>query len=117
MAVEIREAVRNSIGSVRPAKSLELRLIRELNVEIEDIEAAIEAIMNEFRSPITTIPGIGTHMGAMILAEVGDFSRFDSSDKLLAYAGLSPSTYQSRHLKNAMPHKGARFQISTLRHI
>ena len=34
-------------------------------------------------------------MGAMILAEIGDFSRFDSADKLLAYAGLSPSTYQS----------------------
>ena len=37
-------------------------------------------------------------MGAMILAEVGDFSRFDSPDKLLAYAGLSPSTYQSGKL-------------------
>ena len=29
-----------------------------------------------------------------ILAEIGDFSRFDSPDKILAYAGLSPSTYQ-----------------------
>ena len=26
-------------------------------------------------------------MGAMILAEIGDFSRFDSPDKILAYAG------------------------------
>ncbi len=31
----------------------------------------------------------------MILAEIGDFSRFDSPVKLLAYAGLSPSTHQS----------------------
>ena len=38
-------------------------------------------------------------MGAMILAEIGDFSRFDSPDKLLAYAGLSPSTYQSGKMK------------------
>ena len=50
------------------------------------------------QSPITTIPGMGPRMGAMILAEVGDFSRFDSPDKLLAYAGLSPSTYQSGKL-------------------
>ena len=28
-------------------------------------------------------------MGAMILAEVGDFSRFDFPDKLLAYTGMS----------------------------
>ena len=82
-----------------PAKSLELRhtirLIRELDSEIEDIEAAIEAIMEELQSPITTIPGMGFRMGAMILAEIGDFARFDSPDKILAYAGMSPSTYQS----------------------
>lgn len=34
--------------------------------------------MNELNSPITTIPGMGFRMSAMILAEVGDFSRFDS---------------------------------------
>ena len=48
----------------------------------------------------------------MILAEVGDFSRFDSADKLLAYAGMSPSTYQSGQLKNCYPHmekRGSRY--------
>mgnify|MGYP002440807688 CR=1 FL=1 len=116
MAVEIRDAARNSIGSVMPAKSLELKhtihLIRELDAEIDEIEAAIQSIMDEINSPITTIPGIGYRMGAMILAEVGDFSRFGSSDKLLAYAGLSPSTYQSGQLKNCYPHmekRGSRY--------
>ena len=116
MAVEIRDAARCSVGSRMPAKSLELqhtiRLIRELDAEIEEIEAAIQAIMDELHSPITTIPGIGCRMGAMILAEVGDFSRFDSPDKLLAYAGMSPSTYQSGQLKNCYPHmekRGSRY--------
>lgn len=116
MAVEIRDAARNSIGSRMPAKSLELRhtihLIRELNTEIEEIEAEIQAIMDEIHSPITTIPGIGHRMGAMILAETGDFSRFESPDKLLAYAGLSPSTYQSGQLKNCYAHmekRGSRY--------
>ena len=116
MAVEIRDAARNSIGSRMPAKSLELqhtiRLIRELDAEIEEIEAEIQGIMDEMHSPITTIPGIGCRMGAMILAEVGDFSRFESPDKLLAYAGLSPSTYQSGQLKNCYPHmekRGSRY--------
>ena len=102
-AVEIREAARHSVGSAMPAKSLELqhtiRLIRELNKEIDEIEAAIKAIIDEMAPPILTIPGISYRMGAMILAEIGDFSRFDSSDKLLAYAGLSPSTYESGKLK------------------
>ena len=116
MALEIRDAARNSIGSRMPAKSLELqhtiRLIRELNAEITEIEEQIQFLMKELHSPITTIPGMGFRMAAMILAEVGDFSRFDSPDKLLAYAGMSPSTYQSGQLKNCYPHmekRGSRY--------
>ena len=108
MALRIRDAARNSIGAFMPAKSLELqhtiRLIRELDAEIAEIEERIQSIMNDLHSPITTIPGMGARMAAMILAEVGDFTRFDSPDKLLAYAGMSPSTYQSGQLKNCYPH-------------
>ena len=115
-AVDIRDAARCSIGSSMPAKSLELqhtiRLIWELDAEIEEIETMIQATMEELHSPITTIPGIGYRMGAMILAEVGNFSQFDSPDKLLAYAGMFPSTYQSGQLKNCYPHmekRGSRY--------
>ena len=116
MAIILRDAARDSIGSVMPAKSLELRhtirLIRELDKEIEEVESSIQDIMERLHSPITTIPGIGFRMGAMILAEVGDFSRFDSPDKLLAFAGLSPSTYQSGQLNNCYAHmekRGSRY--------
>lgn len=116
MALEIRDAARNSIGSRMPAKSLELqhtiRLIRELDAEIAETEEQIQSILDELHSPITTIPGLGFRMAAMILAEVGDFTRFDSPDKLLAYAGMSPSTYQSGQLKNCYPHmekRGSRY--------
>ena len=102
-AVEIRDAARRSIGSKMPAKSLELRhtiqLIRELDKEIDEIEEAIDEIMISICSPITTIPGMGLRLGAMILAEIGDFANFDSPDKILAYAGLSPSTYESGKTK------------------
>ena len=115
-AVEFRDAARNSIGSVMPAKSLELqhtiRLIRELDSEINEVEVEIKRIMDEIQPPILTIPGISYRMGAMILAEIGDFSRFASPDKLLAYAGLSPSTYQSGKLDNAYAHmekRGSRY--------
>ena len=116
MAIAIRDAARNSIGSRMPAKSLELqhtiRLIRELDAEIAEIEGQIQSFMEELDSPITTIPGLGFRMAAMILAEVGDFSRFDSPDKLLAYAGMSPSTYQSGQFRNCYPHmdkRGSRY--------
>lgn len=115
-AVEIRDAARISIGARMPAKSLELKhtiqLIWELDAEIEEIENEINSIMNQVHSPITTIPGIGTRMGAMILAEIGDFSKFDSADRILAYAALSPSTYQSGQLTNCYSHmekRGSRY--------
>ena len=118
MAVTLRDAARCSVGSVMPAKSLELqhtiRLIRELDAEIEDIETALQSMMAEIQSPITTIPGIGVRMGAMILAEIGGFARFDSPDKILAYAGMSPSTYQSGQLSlsgtySHMEKRGSRY--------
>lgn len=107
-AVEIRNAARISIGSVMPAKSLELQhtihLIREFNSEITDVEERIKSIMDTFDSPILTIPGINYRMGAMILAEIGDFSRFSSPDKILAYAGMSPTTYQSGAYESTHAH-------------
>ena len=107
-AVEIREAARLSVGAVMPAKSLELkhtiRLIGELSAEISEIEKGIEEIMNELKCPIATIPGIGTQTAAVIMAEVGDFSAFSSPDKILAYAGMSPSTYQSGQLTGSHAH-------------
>ena len=108
-AVKFREAAKSSIGSHMPAKSLELKhtikLIRELTIEINEIETAIKQIMDEeIQSPILTIPGISYRMGAMIIAEIGDFSRFDSADKILAYAGMSPSTYQSGRVDNYYSH-------------
>ena len=115
-AVRFREAARNSIGSNIPAKSLELKhtikLIQELTSEIDEIETEIKSIMDTIHSPILTIPGISYRMGAMILAEIGDFSRFDSPDKILAYAGMSPSTYQSGQLDNCYSHmekRGSRY--------
>jgi transposase len=115
-AVEFRDAARRSIGSIMPAKSLELKhtikLIHELTSEINEIEAEIKVIMDEINSPILTIPGIGLAMGAMIIAEIGDFSNFSSPDKIIVYAGLSPSTYQSGQLTNCYSHmekRGSRY--------
>lgn len=115
-ALEIRDAARTSIGSNMPAKSLELKhtikLIWELTSEINEIEDSIKSIMDSIHSPITSIPGINYRMGAMIIAEIGDFNRFSSPDKILAYAGLSPSTYQSGQLDSSYSHmekRGSRY--------
>lgn len=73
--------------------------------EIAKIKAAIKQIMNEeIKSPILTIFGISYRMGAIPIAEIGAFNRFDSADNILVYAGMSPSTYQSDQLANCYSH-------------
>ena len=115
-AIEINQLANNSIGSNMPAKSLELKhtikLIRELDSEISEIESEIKKIMDEIDSPILSIPGIGTSMAAMIISEIGSFDNFDSPDKILAFAGLAPTTYQSGKLESShsrMEKRGSRY--------
>lgn len=115
-AIIIREAARSSIGSVMSVYSMELKhtiaLISELDKEIDDIETEIKAIMDKLSPSILSIPGINFRMGAMLISEIGDISRFTSPDKLLAYAGLSPSTYQSGKLTASYSHmekRGSRY--------
>ena len=67
---------------------------------------------HELNPPILSIPGMGVNSAAVILAEIGDFSNFSSPDKILAYAGCSPSTYQSGKLTNCYAHmekRGSRY--------
>ena len=115
-AIAIREAASRSVAAIMPSKSLELKhtiaLIRMISQEIDEIEESVCSIMDELKSPILSIPGIRYRMGAMILAEIGDISRFSSPDQLLAYAGLSPSTYQSGQLTSSysrMEKRGSRY--------
>ena len=115
-AVEIREAARRSIGSHFSAKSLELKhtikLISELSAQIREIEAEIKKIMDAINSPVLSIPGISYATGSMIVAEIGVFARFDSPDKLLAFAGCSPTTYQSGQIYSShasMEKRGSKY--------
>ena len=87
-----------------------IKLIQFLDSDIAEIEEQIQAKFQD--SPITTIPGITFRMAAMIQAEVGDFNKFSSPDKILAFAGLSPTTYQSGNFissKAKMDKRGSRY--------
>jgi transposase len=98
-ATQIRNLAANSIGLDSRATGFELtqtiRLIQNLQSEIDILDIEIKSIMDEVGSPILTIPGIGYTLGAIIISEIGNIDNFDSHGKVLAFAGLEPSTYQS----------------------
>ena len=98
-ALEIRNAAINSIGTSSDASSFELvqtiDMINFYSSKIDDLDAKIKDIMIELESPILSIPGISYNLGSIILAEIVDINRFDTSSQLQAFAGLDPGTHQS----------------------
>lgn len=90
---------KDSVASYSFADSLSLSMtieeIQFFSNQISRLETEMAIIMKELDSPIMTIPGIGVVIGAMILSEIGNIERFSNPNKLLAYAGLDPSIYQS----------------------
>lgn len=98
-AVSFKELARNSIGTSNRSTAFELqqtiRLIQSVQAEIDALDKQIKLIVKEINSPLLTIPGIGYTLAAIMLAEIGDVTHFSTPAKLLAFAGMEPSTYQS----------------------
>lgn len=98
-AEALRKLAKESIGSFSESAVFQLRLLLKrielLNAQVEMYDDEIRRLMDLLDSPILSVPGIGYTLGAMILSEIGDIKRFSSPAKLLAFAGLEPSVYQS----------------------
>lgn len=104
-AKELKKAAENSFGITIgiDAFKLELKLLIEhiefIEYQIEQIDQAIREMALEMQLIITSIPGIGDVLGASIISEIGDISRFANEKKLVAYAGLDAVVYQSGQWK------------------
>jgi len=98
-AIRLKMLAKESIGSDSPARALELqqtiRQIMFISKEIDLVEAEIKTLVDESGTSLMTIPGISYTLAAIIIAEVGNITRFATPDKLQAFAGLEPTSYQS----------------------
>lgn len=98
-AIDLKNIATKSIALENPSIELQIKiLIKQINSLQEDIDLLdheITTIMNSLDSVITSIPGIGNWLGAIIISEISDISKFSHPKKLLAFAGLDPSVKQS----------------------
>ena len=105
LATELRILAQKSVGVADNSLSLQvtqsIEQIELLDRQIDKVEEEMKNIMLTFDSVLMTIPGIGFINGGMILGEIGDIHRFSDPSKLLAFAGLDPSVYQSGNFKAA----------------
>lgn len=75
------------------------RRIKALEEEKKELEKQLEQELQQQQATslvlLESIPGIGKRSACLLLAELGDISRFDSSAALVAFAGLNPGRFES----------------------
>lgn len=93
----LNEQMAQAPGHVQLTVRLTLERIDFLWRQKLNVEATIceESQSNESAKLLLTLPGVSAVGAAVILAEVGDWTRFENAKQLVSYAGLNPSVSQS----------------------
>jgi transposase len=115
-AEQIKDAAANSFGIKLAADTFSFQIkqlieqIKFIEEHIAELEQEIAQLLRKLDTPIETIPGIGPVLGAIILSEIGDITRFKNASKLVAFAGIDPTVKQSGEFigtKNKMSKRGS----------
>ena len=113
-ATAVQELARQSvgIGFLADAVGIEMRcLLQQIDLlqhQVEQLDGQVSTLMGQIPQHITSIPGVGPVTGAAILSEIGDVNRFSSVEKLVAYAGIDPSVYQTGQFTASQAHMSKR---------
>lgn len=96
---DIRDTAKITVGKPDNSASFIMKQAITQIFALDEILASydkeINLIMNDQKSVLESIPGVGRNSAAAIIGEYNNFQGFPSADKLLAYAGLECSRYQS----------------------
>jgi transposase len=115
-AREIKAAAENSLGVSFLADACQIEL-RCLLGHVELLETQVALVDEHLARLLVEIPdgqyllsikGISTTLAAAILGEIGYIARFAGPEKLVAYAGLDPSVYQTGEFVAAQAHLSKR---------
>jgi transposase len=85
--------------------------VMALNEQIKDTDKLIEGRFHrhQFAEVITSLPGIGTLLGAEFLAATGgDMTFFATPDRLASFAGLAPAPFDSGRIRGNL-HRPKRY--------
>ena len=94
-----------------------INIILQYKEHLSRLESEIDALAKEIEeyNIIKSIPGIGEKIAATIISEIGEIDRFNHPKKLVAFAGVDPSVFESgkfRATQNRITKRGS----SRLRH-
>jgi transposase len=113
-AETIQTTAQQSVGVhfLADAAQLEVRcLLAQIDLleeQREQVDTALAQLMEQIPQHLTSIPGVGPTTGAALLAEIGDIHRFDAPEKLVAYAGIDATVYQTGQFEARQMHMSKR---------
>jgi len=93
-------------------------LLQAYHQQLSTLEREIDQLaaqLDEYEL-LQTIPGVGKKIAATIISEIGEIDRFSHPKKLVAFAGLDPSVFESGRFKGTNNHITKRGS-SRLRHM
>ncbi|WNS78760.1 IS110 family transposase [Domibacillus sp. DTU_2020_1001157_1_SI_ALB_TIR_016] len=94
-----------------------INILLQYKEHLSKLESEIDALAKEIEeyNIIKSIPGIGEKIAATTISEIGEIDRFTDPKKLVAFAGVDPSVFESGKFtatKNRITKRGS----SKLRH-
>lgn len=96
---KLKQLAKNTVGSTEDYLLQEMQIVLELYSKldsmIDETERSIKECVSVMNPPMLTVPGIGIESAAAMLAEFGDFSKFDNPSQMLSFAGIEPGYFQS----------------------
>ena len=99
MVIKIKEAAKTSIGFDSEALGLKIKqsieTLESYKKQIDEINSSITNHELVINSPLHQIKGINSIEIGYIMSAIISINRFDSPEKLVAYAGLDPKVRQS----------------------
>ena len=106
---------RDTTPRARVAKQ-RIRRLRQLDAEIKQLTAEIEELVNQTRTRLRDIHGVGVLVAATIIAEVGNPHRYPTKDKFAMANGTAPLETSSGRVVRHRLNRGGNRQINRAIH-
>ncbi|MFE4869931.1 transposase [Streptomyces sp. NPDC056682] len=101
-------------GHVRRVLTEMITEIDGLNIRVRGLETTIRELVTPLAPALLEITGISHVSAAVLLAEIGDITRFTSSAKLARYTGTAPIPVYSSDKERYRLHRGGNRRLNSV---
>lgn len=100
-AAEQNPFQKNSYSSLILSLDMYIQMLLEYKKHLSMLEDEIDALAKSIKEYeiIRSIPGIGEKIAATIIAEIGEIERYNHPKKIVAFAGIDPTVFESGTFK------------------